>query len=40
MYKDSFRVTWFRFGNREKTMCVVGAMKGNEMQQLSAVQCW
>ena len=34
MYRDSFRVTGFRFGSGEKTMCVVGSMRGNEVQQL------
>ena len=34
IYRDSFRVTGYRFGSDEKTMCVVGAMRGNEVQQL------
>ena len=34
IYRDSFRVTGYRFGSGEKTMCVVGAMRGNEVQQL------
>lgn len=34
LYRDSFRVTGYRFGSGEKTMCVVGSMRGNEVQQL------
>lgn len=34
IYRDSLRVTGFRFGSGEKTMCVVGSMRGNEVQQL------
>lgn len=34
LYRDSFRVTGFRFGAGEKTLCVVGSMRGNEVQQL------
>ncbi len=34
MYRDSFRITGFRFGEGEKTMCIVGSMRGNEVQQL------
>ena len=34
MYRDSFRITGFRFGSGEKTLCVVGSMRGNEVQQL------
>ena len=31
--RDSFRITGFRFGNGAKTLAIVGAMRGNEVQQ-------
>lgn len=34
LYRDDMRVTGFRFGEGEKTVCIVGAMRGNEIQQL------
>ena len=36
VYRDTFRVTGFYFGTGEKTMCVVGSMRGNENQQMYA----
>ena len=36
IYRDSFRITGYRFGSGEKSMCVVGAMRGNEVQQMYA----
>lgn len=36
LYRDSFRVTGYRFGSGEKSMCVMGAMRGNEIQQMYA----
>ncbi len=34
LYRDSFRVTAFTFGEGEKALCIVGSMRGNENQQL------
>lgn len=34
LYRDSFRVTGFEFGQGEKSACIVGALRGNEVQQL------
>ncbi len=34
LYRDSLRVTGFTFGEGEKSACVVGALRGNEVQQL------
>ncbi|WP_298068605.1 M14 family metallopeptidase [uncultured Mailhella sp.] len=32
-FRDEFRIHGFRFGSGEKTLAVVGAMRGNEFQQ-------
>lgn len=34
LYRDHFRVTGYEFGKGKKTLCIVGAMRGNEVQQL------
>ena len=34
LYRDNFRVTGYEFGDGENTVCVVGSMRGNEVQQL------
>ena len=34
LYRDDFRVTGYRFGKGEKTCCVIGSLRGNEIQQL------
>lgn len=34
LHRDSFRVTGFEFGHGEKSACIIGAMRGNEVQQL------
>ncbi|MDD3370065.1 MAG: M14 family metallopeptidase [Lachnospiraceae bacterium] len=34
LYRDHMRVTGFDFGVGEKSACIVGAMRGNEVQQL------
>lgn len=34
LYRDNFRVTGYRFGKGEKTVCIVGNIRGNEVQQL------
>ncbi|WP_296321131.1 succinylglutamate desuccinylase/aspartoacylase family protein [Treponema sp. UBA3813] len=36
LYRDNFRVTGFSFGQGEKSVCVVGSMRGNEYQQIYA----
>ena len=33
-YRDELRVTGYKFGKGEKTVCIVGAIRGNEIQQL------
>lgn len=32
-YRDNFRITGYHFGNGEKTLAIVGAMRGDEVQQ-------
>ena len=39
LYRDDFRVTGFTFGQGEKSLCIVGSMRGNENQQLYACSC-
>ncbi|MCI5899559.1 MAG: M14 family metallopeptidase [Hominisplanchenecus sp.] len=34
LYRDNFRVTGYTFGSGEKALCVVGNMRGNEIQQI------
>jgi len=34
LYRDNFRVTGFEFGKGKKSLCIVGSMRGNEVQQL------
>ncbi len=34
LYRDNFRVTGFKFGDEEKSVCIIGSMRGNENQQL------
>lgn len=36
LYRDNFRVTGYEFGKGEKSVCVIGSMRGNEVQQLYA----
>ena len=33
-YRDTFRVTGYEFGEGEKSVCIVGSSRGNEVQQL------
>ena len=33
-YRDDFRVAGYRFGKGEKSCCVIGSVRGNEIQQL------
>lgn len=34
LYRDDFRVTGYEFGTGKKSVCIVGSMRGNEVQQL------
>lgn len=34
IYRDDFRVMGYTFGRGEKALCIVGAMRGNEYQQI------
>lgn len=34
LYRDDFRVTGYEFGKGKKSVCIVGTMRGNEIQQL------
>ena len=34
MYRDDFRVTGYEFGSGEKSVCIVGNSRGNEVQQM------
>lgn len=34
LYRDNFRVTGYEFGKGKKSVCIVGSMRGNEVQQL------
>lgn len=34
LYRDDFRVTGYRFGRGEKCCCIIGSLRGDEIQQL------
>lgn len=34
LYRDNFRITGYEFGKGEKTVCIVGNSRGNEVQQI------
>lgn len=34
IYRDDFRIQGYRFGSGEKTLCIIGSMRGNEYQQI------
>ncbi len=34
LYRDEFRVTGYRFGKGEKSCCIIGSLRGDEIQQL------
>ena len=34
LYRDDFRVTGYRFGKGEKTCCIIGSLRGDEIQSL------
>ena len=33
IYREEFKITGYRFGNGDKSACIVGALRGNEYQQ-------
>lgn len=34
LYREEFKITGYRFGKGSKAACIVGAIRGNEIQQL------
>lgn len=34
LYRDNFRVTGYSFGKGEKALCIIGSIRGNEIQQI------
>lgn len=34
LYRDDFRVKGYEFGNGEKSVCILGSLRGNEYQQI------
>lgn len=34
MYRDDFRITGYEFGEGEKSVCIIGNSRGNELQQI------
>lgn len=34
LYRDNLRISGFRFGKGQKSVCIVGSLRGNEIQQL------
>lgn len=34
LYRDNYRITGYEFGKGKKSLCIVGNMRGNEVQQL------
>lgn len=34
LYRDNFRITGYEFGTGEKSVCIVGNLRGNEVQQI------
>lgn len=34
LYREDFEIVGYRFGHGDKSACIVGAMRGNERQQL------
>ena len=35
--RDNFRITGYHFGNGEKTIAIVGAMRGDEVQHINHI---
>ena len=33
-YREEMQITGYRFGHGRKTACIVGSIRGNEVQQL------
>ena len=33
LYRDDFQITGYEFGEGEKSVCIVGSSRGNEVQQ-------
>ena len=31
LYRDNFRITGYKFGIGNKSVCIIGAMRGNEV---------
>lgn len=38
-YRDTFRITGYEFGEGEKSVCIVGSSRGNEVQQMYCCSC-
>lgn len=38
-YREDFEIKAFHFGGTEKTLCIVGSLRGNEIQQLYIAGC-
>ena len=34
LYRENFEVEGYRFGGGEKSACIIGALRGNEIQQM------
>ena len=34
LYRDDFRVRGYSFGEGEKSVCILGSLRGNEYQQM------
>ncbi len=34
LYREDFNIEGYKFGSGERSACIVGALRGNEMQQL------
>lgn len=34
LYRDNFRITGYEFGEGEKSVCIIGSSRGNEVQQI------
>lgn len=39
LYRDNFRVTGYEFGEGKESVCIIGSMRGNEVQQLYCCSC-
>ena len=38
IYREDYQIEGYRFGGGEKSACIVGALRGNEIQQLYIVR--